>query len=148
MGDTPALSPQQLEAVRLLLAGMTSKEAAAAVGVTTRTLYSWRARDEWKEHYNALVESRLRRVADKLDAELERRLEGIGELDPKLFLDYYTRLRPATSAGGGAHKQPTALLQVILAEQPQKLEVRREGDIAAIEAETDTIIDVESATED
>jgi hypothetical protein len=145
MGDTPSLSVEQLEAMSLLLAGATRQDAAAALGVGERTIANWKRQDAWKEQWDERVGSRLDHVCARLDAALERRITDgkLDALEPKEFLDWYTRIRRVAAPTAGPPKMPTSILQIITSGDvaPVKLQ---QAEVKKLEAEIEgRIIDVE-----
>jgi transposase-like protein len=56
MIESPAgLSPKQIEAVRLLLAGRSVEEVADQLGVHRGTIWKWKSLETFQAYYNALL---------------------------------------------------------------------------------------------
>ena len=126
MGETVtenALKPRQVAAIAALLATGKISDAAAAGGVSTKTVYAWLKQDAFKAELRAAEGDAMRSLA--------RRLAGLGELAADALKDALDVKQPMAlrlrAADTVLSRGPALLELVDLIGRIEALEVGRDN---------------------
>ena len=74
------LSAKQIQALPLLIAGLTSKAVAEEIGVSPQTLTEWRKNSEFEAYLNELKLEALNSARDQLRYSAQVAVDGLREL--------------------------------------------------------------------